>query len=173
MGEEITGETCPICNEKALKLIEEEREVPYFGKMFIFSMTCSSCKYHMADVESAEQREPMRYTFELSSQDELNVRVIKSSNATVKIPNVITITPGPASNGYVTNIEGILNRVKHSIETARDAEEDEEIKKKAKNLLKKLFRARCGEEKLKIIIDDPTGNSAIISEKAEKIQLKK
>ena len=51
-------------------------------------------------------------------------------------------------------------------------EEDDELKQKAKNMLKKLFRVRCGEEKLKIIIEDPTGNSAIISDKAEKKTLK-
>lgn len=172
MPDKIEGEICPMCSEKTLTLVEDETEVPYFGKLYLFSMTCNNCKYHLADVESSEEKEPVRYTFELNSTDDLNVRVVKSSSATVKIPHVTEITPGPASQGYVTNIEGILNRVKHAIETLRDAEEDEEAQRRAKNLLKKIFRAKCGEEKLKIIIEDPTGNSAIISERAEKIALK-
>ena len=50
--------------------------------------------------------------------------------ATIKIPHITTITPGPASNGYITNIEGLLNRVKEKIERVRDnSDEKEDIKK--------------------------------------------
>ena len=132
-------------------------------------MTCSSCKYHKADVESTEQKEPVKFEFEISSEDDMKVRVVKSAEATVKLPHLATISPGPAAQGYVTNIEGILNRVKYQIEAAKEAEED---KKKAKNLLKKLLNITWGKEKQKIIIEDPSGNSAIISDKAVKNSLK-
>ena len=57
-------------------------------------------------------------------------------------------------------------RFKKQIETLRDTVEDEDDKKAAKNLLKKLQNVLWGSEKLKITIEDPTGNSAIISERA-------
>ena len=163
---------CPLCHEKTLILTERETEVPYFGKVYLFSMTCSNCKYHKADVEATEQKEPVKYEFEISGEEDMKVRVVKSSEATVKLPHLATITPGPASQGYVTNIEGILNRVKHQIEAAKEMEEDEEDKKKAKNLLKKILNITWGKEKQKIVIEDPSGNSAIISDKAVKSQLK-
>jgi len=173
--ENISDETinvCPLCHQKTLILMERETEVPYFGKVFIFSMTCSNCKYHKSDVEAAEQKEPCRYAFEISSEEDMKVRVVKSSEATVKMPHISEITPGPASQGFVTNIEGLLNRVKYQIETLSDTAEDDEDKKKAKNLLKKLLKIMWGQEKQKIIIEDPSGNSAIISDKAEKTALK-
>ena len=163
---------CPLCHERTLILTEREIEVPYFGKLYLFSMTCNNCKYHKADVESTEQKESVRYEFEISSEDDMKVRVVKSSEATVKLPNLATITPGTASQGYVTNIEGILNRVKYQVEAANEMEENEEDKKKAKNLLKKITRITWGQENQKIIIDDPSGNSAIISDKAIKSSLK-
>ncbi|MBI2545991.1 ZPR1 zinc finger domain-containing protein [Candidatus Woesearchaeota archaeon] len=169
--EELDHEPCPLCHQKTLVLSESESEIPFFGKVFLYSMTCTACKYHKADVEAAEQHEPARYTFEISSEDDMKVRVVKSSEATVKIPHITTITPGPAAQGYVTNIEGILNRVKAQIETLRDTAEDDEDKTKAKNLLKKLIRIKWGQEKQKLIIEDPTGNSAIISDKAQKSKL--
>ena len=98
----------------------------------------------------------------------MKVRVVKSSEATVKIPHITTIEPGAAAQGFVTNIEGILNRVKYQIENIRDNSDDDEDKKKAKNLLKKILNIMWGKEKQKIIIEDPSGNSAIISEKAVK-----
>ncbi len=170
--ETIAGQPCPLCHQKTLTLTEEDVEVPFFGKAALFSMTCSNCKYHKADVEATEKKEPCKYTFEINSEKDMKVRVVKSSEATVKIPHITTITPGPASQGFVTNIEGILNRVKYQIETARDTAEDNADKKKAKNLLKKLTRITWGQEKQKIIIEDPSGNSAIISDKAEKSSLK-
>jgi zinc finger protein len=169
----LAKQPCPMCKTDNLTLTEGEVEIPFFGLCYIFSMSCSECKYHQADVEAAEQKEPCRYTIEVSAEEDMKIRVVKSSEATVKIPHVATLESGPGSNGFVTNIEGLLNRIKSSIETARDMEEDDEIKKKSKNLLKRLQRVMWGQEKLKIIIEDPTGNSAIISEKAERSSLKK
>jgi len=169
--EQLEGQTCPICLKNTLTLTEAERDVPFFGKVYIFSMSCSNCKYHKADVESSEQNEPAKYTLEINSEDDLKIRVVKSSTATVKIPHIISIEPGPSSNGYVTNVEGILNRIKAAIETTRDTDEDNDVKKKAKNHLKKINRALWGQEPIKLIIEDPDGNSAIISDKAKKSKL--
>ena len=163
---------CPVCNEKTLVLDERDVEIPYFGPVYLFSMTCTNCKYHKADVEATEQKDPVKYEFEISSEEDMKVRVVKSSGATVKLPHIATISPGASSQGFVTNIEGILNRIKHQIEVAKEMEEDEEDRKKAKNLLKKITRIQWGQEKQKIIIEDPTGNSTIISDKSIKSSLK-
>ncbi len=164
----LKDQPCPVCNQKKLSLIEAETEVPFFGKLFIFSMHCDNCKYHKSDVEAAEQREPCKYVFEVSGKEDLQVRVIKSGEGLVKFERVGSIEPGPASEGYITNIEGLIQKIKEQIEKIRDLEEDEEAKKKAKNLLKKLQNVLWGTETLKITIEDPTGNSAIISEKAKR-----
>lgn len=170
-ADDFEHQNCPLCHEKTLALTEKEMEIPYFGKVYLFSMTCSNCKYHKADVESLEEKEPCRYTFEISSEEDMKVRVVKSSEATVKIPHITTITPGHASQGFVSNIEGILRRVKAQIETLKETAEDDEDRKKAKNLLNKLMKIMWGQEKQKIIIEDPSGNSAIISERAVKEKL--
>ncbi len=169
----LEGQPCPMCKESQLTLSEREDDIPYFGQVYIFSMSCSACKFHKADVESVEDKEPCRYSVEVGSEDDMKIRVVRSSQATVKIPHVVTIEPGTASNGYITNVEGIINRVKSQLQTVREDDEDEEAAKKAKNLLKKLNRVTWGEEKIKIIIEDPSGNSAIISDKAVIEKLKK
>lgn len=167
----LEGQPCPMCSKKTLTLTEAEREVPYFGMVYLFSMSCNNCKYYKADVEVADKHDPVKYTMDIEGENDLNVRIIKSGEATVKIPHMISIEPGTSSNGYITNIEGILNRVKRIIETARDNSEDKADRKKAKNMLKKLMKVQYGSEKLKIIIEDPSGNSAIVSDKAKKSKL--
>jgi len=169
--EQITGEQCPVCGAKTLTLTEAARDIPFFGTCYLFSMDCSGCGYHKADVEAAATHHPVNVTFILENEEDLKVRVVKSSNATVKIGTVGTIEPGEAANGYVTNIEGLLNRIKTHVEHLKQVAQDEGDQatvKKAKSHLKRLRRALGGEEPLKIVLRDPTGNSAIISEKTRK-----
>jgi zinc finger protein len=172
--ETIDGELCPFCNEKTLSLTETTRDVPFFGVCHIFSMDCSSCKYHKADVEPEQSAgEPVKYTLDISSEEDMKIRIIKAAEATVKIPYIGEIEGGENANGYITNVEGIFNRIKVQIEHLKNAadEEDEELKTKAKNQLKKLTRIMWGQEKAQLIIEDPSGNSAIISPKAVKSKL--
>ena len=81
--EQVTGETCPVCHEKQLTLMETRREVPYFGMCYLFSMDCGACGYHKADVEAEEEHPAAKYEFTVASEEDLTVRVVKSSNATV------------------------------------------------------------------------------------------
>ncbi len=164
----LDGQPCPMCHNNTLTLREMKREIPYFGPCYIFSMDCTGCNYHMADVESENSDgKPVKYTIDIENEKDLSIRVVKSSQATIKIPHLTEITPGPISNGYITNVEGILNRVKKIIEDMKDDEEPT-VAKKAKNQLKKIGRVLWGREKVTLILSDPSGNSAIISEKAKK-----
>lgn len=168
---EIHNQPCPFCEESKATLREEEVEIPYFGRVFVFSMECKGCGARNSDVEPAEKKEPCRFTLEVNSEDDLNIRIVKSGDATVKIPRIITMEPGPAANGYVTNVEGLLEKVKTAIQTSVENDEDDDMKTKAKNLLKKISKALVGREPIKIIIEDPTGHSAIISDKAQKSKM--
>ena len=171
--EKIEGELCPFCSTNNLTLTEDEIEIPYFGKTYVFSMSCSNCKYLKSDVEAEERKEPCKITFTVEKEDDLKVRVVKSSEATVKIPQMkMSMTPGPESIGFISNIEGLIDRFKSIIEQERDNTDEDEVRKHAKNLLKKIWKVKCGDVPLKVVIEDPSGNSAIISEKAEISKLK-
>ncbi len=174
--DQLKNQPCPVCHASKLILTEQDYNVPYFGKCYLMAMHCESCGYKMSDIETEEAKDPIRYTFEVKNKKDLNVRVVKSGQATIKIPTLkMSVEPGPASEGYVSNIEGVLEKFKKVIESERDAAEDEDVKKNAKNLLKKLWKIELGEMPIKIIIEDPSGNSAIISDKAiiEKLKVKK
>ena len=162
--------------EKKLTLSEETKDIPYFGKTFIFSMMCCGCGFHKSDVEAAEQKEPCKITFQVENEKDLSVRVVKSSEASVHIPQLKAhMTPGPASEGFVSNIEGVLDKFRTIIEEQRDASEEDDEKTTAKNLLKKIWKVKCGGIPITVTIEDPSGNSAIISDKAkiEKLKAKK
>ena len=163
----LENEKCPVCMKSTLTLIEDEKEVPYFGKIFIFSMNCSNCNYNMADVEAEQPRPPVKITFTIEAEKDLSARVIKSSVATIKIPQLrMESSPGAVADGYVSNVEGLLARFEEVLKDQQENAEDDADKKTAKNLLKKIRKVKFGDIPLKIIIEDPTGNSMIIDKKA-------
>jgi len=171
--DKLDKQPCPLCRKKTLTLIEDDTEVPYFGKVYLFSMKCSSCDYFISDVEAEKSKDPVRFTFEISSDKDMRVRIVKSSGAVVKVPQLkMSMEPGPSSIGFITNVEGLLDKFKKIIEGERDSD-DEDVRKKVKVLLKKIWKIKLGDMKVKLVIEDKTGNSAIISEKAKVEKLKK
>ncbi len=112
--------------------------------------------------------EPVRYVYRTATSDDLAVRVMRSMSASIEIPELgVRIDPGPTCQGFVSNIEGILDRIIQAIGSAiidGDAEERE----KARSLLEKIARVKCGELAVTVILEDPLGNSAIVSDSAEK-----
>tara|TARA_Y100000310_G_C20703043_1_gene831895 strand:+ start:8032 stop:8568 length:537 start_codon:yes stop_codon:yes gene_type:complete len=171
--ETLKNQKCIFCGKDKLTLAQDVVDVPYFGKVFVFSMDCDACSFSKSDVEAAEVKEPSRITFTIESTDDMKVRVIRSSNAKIKVTGLkMTVRPGPATEGYVSNIEGMLGRFKKVLENLRDSAEDVKDRKSAKNLLKKLWKVQTGDLSLKIVIEDPTGNSGIISDRAVVERLK-
>ncbi|MBT6995281.1 ZPR1 zinc finger domain-containing protein [Candidatus Woesearchaeota archaeon] len=171
--DEATKQPCPICGKNGLTLRDREIDIPYFGKTFVFAMQCSECGFSKADVEFEEKKDPSKITFEVNSEEDLFVRVVKSGSASVKIPGLrMSMDPGENSEGFVTNIEGLIGKFEKILEAQRDEADDKAVRKKAKNLLKKIWKVKLGELPLKIVIEDKTGNSAIVSEKTEVKKLK-
>ncbi len=171
--EVLKGQTCPVCLRKSLELSEDEKDIPYFGKVYLFSMNCSKCDFKKSDLEAEDNKGPISYSFKVESKEDLNVRVVKSGSAKIKFTSLRTsVEPAEASEGYVSNIEGVIKRFEEVLVKERDNAGDPSSRKTAKNLLKKLWKVKLGELPLKIVIEDPNGNSAIVSERSEIKKLK-
>ncbi|RLI80775.1 hypothetical protein DRP07_08665 [Archaeoglobales archaeon] len=154
---------CPACGRE-VKILSSVYEVPYFGRILLTSISCE-CGYKHSDSIITEIKEPRRYTIKIESGN-LFTKVIRSSSGTIRIPEVgVDIEPGPASQAFITNLEGILTRVEDIVKVARKWNSDDSEKVKRCNLiLEKIDRTLKGEEKLTLILEDPFGNSAIISD---------
>jgi zinc finger protein len=112
--------------------------------------------------------EPVRYVYRTATQEDLAVRVVRSMSASIEVPELgVRIDPGPTCQGFVSNIEGVLDRIVQAVGSAIvDGDTDE--RENARLLLEKIARVKCGELPVTFILEDPTGNSAIVSDSAEK-----
>lgn len=165
--QELKNQPCPFCHKDTLILKEEEKNISNIGKGYILSMSCSSCDYYKLDME-LENKQAKKLTYILKSKKDLKNKIIKSAEATIKVPQLkITINAGPDSNGFICDLSELLNKFKKMLEEERDNTEDNKERKSIKNLLKKLWNVELGEQELKINIEDPSGNSTIIAQKIE------
>ncbi|ABR54663.1 ZPR1-like zinc finger protein [Methanococcus vannielii SB] len=157
---------CPICGkEESLKIVTQELEIPYFGKVIETTIFCEACKYKKSDIFPSEVKEPKRYILPVLEEYDLNKRVIRGSSGHVKIPELgFEMSPGPASEAYVSNVEGVIIRMEEALITLISWLETEEEKKRAKTLIEKLENVKLGKEKITLIIEDPLGHSAIIGD---------
>ncbi len=148
---------CPVCGKKKLKLSIFIYEAPYIGNVVLESGRCLNCGYKWSDVGMLDFSEPKRIIIEVNGLKELNALVVKAAPATVRIPELgIEITPGPAAQGYITTVEGILYRVLDHV-PSECLDPNAECHKKVQ-----LIRdAADGRVKFTLIIDDPSGRSAV------------
>ncbi len=168
----VTLGDCPICGGKGtLKAIQYVHEIPYFGKVMESTIYCEKCGYRNADVMILEDRPPKLYTVKVENEKDLFTRVVRSKSGTIELDEIgVKIEPGPAAEGFVTNVEGLLERVKEALLMARsfkESEGDEEAVKKTDEILRYIEDVREGRKPLTVKIADPLGNSALIGEKVK------
>ena len=94
--EQIEKQHCPLCNTKNLIIAETDYDIPSFGKCFLMSMSCSNCMYHQSDIESEEQKDPIKLTFEISGKNDLKIAT-PQTQAGKDEATLSTETKGPAN----------------------------------------------------------------------------
>jgi len=99
--------------------------------------------------------------------------VVKSSTGTMKVPELgVTVEPGPASEGYLSNVEGVLNRIEQAVKLAMKKARGAQ-RRRGEAVMRKIEAIRGGKLKARLIIMDPFGHSAIVAERVKKRELKR
>ena len=163
---------CPTCRRNSLTLTEFVENVDYFGPVLLTTISCTQCGYRDADVASLSEGKPSIIRAQITSTRDLTMKVIRSSSATIHIPRLgISISPVSSAEGFITNVEGVLDRIQPILEgvvpnlSARQ-------KKRAEAILADLKKAREGHLSFILELRDPSGNSAIAGSNTSKIKKK-
>lgn len=93
----------------------------------------------------------------------LNVRVVRSGSCTYRFPEWgIDVEPGPTAESFITNIEGLLYRVRAVVESARNFADLDTEKQRAEEILGEMQSAIRGESSFTLVMEDPAGVSGIL-----------
>jgi zinc finger protein len=155
---------CPCCNTDIEYLYKTEN-IPFFSDILIISAICPSCGYKFVDTQLLKHGDPARYTVAIEAEEDLSIRVVRSMSASIAIPELgVRIDPGPVCQGFVSNVEGVLDRIVTVVNMALRGGTDEE-KENAAALLADIARVKAGAFPVTLILEDPSGNSGIIADK--------
>ena len=173
MAEMPTGVSCPACDKEELPYRAVELDIPYFGKATQTTLICAGCGYKHNDIMLNQLNEPLRYSFTITREEDMSVKVVRSASCTVSVPELgLKVEPGVASEGYISNVEGVLQRfrgvVGQAMRFAKGTEDEEKSTTQGEIILAGIEEVIAGKRSVSLVIEDPFGNSAIISEKATK-----
>lgn len=154
---------CPVCNSKnSAEYDTKTTKIPYFGEVMESSIFCEVCGFKHSDVMSLEQHDPTKQSLNIS-KDKLSSRVVRSQSATVSIPEIgVMVEPGPKSEGYVSNVEGVINRFKDATHKALTLFSDDVSQENGNRVLEDLDKVLNGDLEVTLIIEDPFGQSKIM-----------
>ncbi len=157
---------CPLCKEEYLTFIFNIHDVPYFGEVMESTLYCEKCKFRDTDVSILEEKEGRRYIIKVENEEDLFIKVAKSKEGVIKIPEIgLEVYSTIYSQGFITNIEGILERIRSALIEIKALEGIN--KEKLDKILEELNKMLEGKKEFTLIIEDKTGNSAIFSDKAK------
>jgi len=171
---------CPMCNQHKLVMSTVQLDLPYFGEALQITVICSGCAFRHSDMEIMSQKEPVRFTLSVQYVEDLSARVVRSASGTIRISELgMILEPGFASDAFVSNIEGIIGRFLGALEVARSGIESDAAgtpSRRAKmarvnELISMAQEMKDAKRVATVILEDPFGNSAIISPRATKEML--
>ncbi len=169
MAEVLLDAPCPACSERSLYQTVTDLEIPYFHEIISIMLSCSACGFKHNDILITAHRDPLRFRFVIEEENDMAIRLVRSSSGTVRLPELgMMVEPSGSAEAYVTNIEGMLVRFRTALEQAIKFNDDPDAKARGAELLVRLERVRNGESSTELVIEDPLGNSAIISKRARR-----
>jgi zinc finger protein len=162
---------CPACGRE-LRINTLLYDTPFFGKVLLTTITCE-CGFKHSDAIVSEIKEPTRFTVKINKET-LYDKVIRSTSGTIRVPEIgVEIEPGPASQAFITNLEGVLMKIRDIVEMARRWNADDKDKvSRCDEILKKIDDTLEGRDELTLILEDPFGNSLILSDSAFRERMK-
>jgi zinc finger protein len=161
-----------VCTEQGFATRMERLDIPYFGEVLELTYTCSSCGWRRTDLHIVHEKEPVRYRMRVTRPEHLTVRVVRSASCHFEVPELgVRAEPSEAAEAFVSNTEGVLERCASAIRAALNGAEDGETRQRAGELLEKAQRMRDVDEPWTVLLEDPMGNSVIVSDEAERTVL--
>lgn len=147
---------CPYCGGQ-MNVEVYLYEIPYIGPVLITVMNCPHCGFRRREVSVTEVGEAVKIKVRVTGEEELRYLVVKSSTASVYIPDVgLEYTPGPYAQGVITTVEGILHEFMSALEViCREGGE------RCKEVRRWLDNAIEGRASFTLVLCDPEGKSNV------------
>jgi len=148
-------------------------KIPFYKEVILMSFRCENCGFTNCELQSGSkiQERGVTYKVKVKDREDLNLQIVKSDTATLKVPELDLEVPADSQKGVVTTVEGVLQRTidglmqdqpvrKHM--APQDAKKIEEYVARIEDLLE-------ANSTFHVILSDPSGNSFVQNRHAPEI----
>lgn len=156
-----TESLCINCLEQGVTTILITK-IRFFRDIMVSRFDCSNCGYTEKSVQFGGERltdQGVHYELHVSTPEDLNRRIVKSSECTIFVQPINLEIPGPTHGNSISTIEGILGQCFDDLQNVKQTP-------KIVEFLSELEKCRSGLVQFDFILDDPSGNSFIESPNA-------
>ena len=165
---------CPVCQKSGnLFMIAHVDEIPYFGEHTQVTVMCHDCGWKQTDFIPAEGKKAGCWSLKITNEKQLNSRIVRSSSCTISIPELdLQVNPGSNATGYVSNVEGVINRFLEIVRVVlrdliADEDKDEGDIQRLTQFITSLENAGKDENnQITLELLDPHGHSMIVDKDA-------
>lgn len=139
---------CPICKARQkMEVTTKTEKIPILGRSWNQHFYAMNAAINML-IPFVLKKDPVKYVL-LIGKDNLNARVVKSQSTTMTIPELgLKVEPGPQSQGYVSNVEGVLDRFEKAVKTALSWTEDQQSRENAVKIMEFIDEVKNGNKRL-------------------------
>ena len=163
---------CPFCGGDGLVMRSLPLDIPYFGEAHQTTVLCPSCSFRHADLMLTREGPAARHELRVTGLADLAARIVRSAACTIRVPELgVLVEPGLRAEAFVSNAEGVLLRVRDIADFARRAAETDTARRKAEAVIARIDAMIRGGEPFTLVLEDPTGNSGIVHERATRTEL--
>ena len=160
---EFEAVTYPVCESENTKITQKIMDIPHFPQLWFINLTCLDCKYKHNDFLNLDVKDPVRHIYHALNKEDYTTKIIRAANGTISFPQIgAMIEPGPSADGFINNIEGILQDIKEKAKFLLNISTSEEEKIKISKYIDSLDEYINNNLPIDIVIEDPFGNSSII-----------
>ena len=108
---------CPVCNGGILTISNNVHDLPDGDKMMIIKFECDKCNFFKNDIiPLTTNLQPGIMILHVNNVEDLKSKIYRSPTGKLEIPELeLLVEPGPQSQFYYTNVEGILDRFKRAV----------------------------------------------------------
>ena len=161
---------CQNCDQDG-ELKTCQTDIPFFKEVVIMAFSCENCGFRSNEIKAggAVPEKGTVHTLTITGKDPTDMHrdILKSSTASISIPELDFFMAPGSLGGIYTTVEGLLKQIHDKLFSANpfaygDSADTEE-KENFKIFLQKLIDYQQGTEAFKLILKDPMGNSFIYS----------
>ncbi len=160
---EFEAVACPVCESENTKITHKIMEIPHFPQLWFINLTCFDCQYKHNDFLNLDIKDPVRLVYHAQNKEDYTTKIIRAANGTISFPQIgAMIEPGPSADGFINNIEGILQDIKDKAKFLLNNSTSDEERVKISEYIDLLDDYIKNNLPIDIVIEDPYGNSSIL-----------